>query len=201
MVALDSPCSWFQVTFISCQTIKKAPNFQGPNFMNWSFANFHGSIWLPIVLPQWVGAQLHRAIYYAAQSLGLSTEGASFLNGFLHPVHPMALMLPENGWCQVPLLFFYKKPSVRTVSENSVWKVFTPCAPTCTALCNIIIYYCTPVNTAVYKSASWIWGNAKEDSESPTISSHHNTIYIAQGVILHTWCVLKDSNGRWWISR
>ena len=33
--------------------------------------------------------------------------------------------------------FFYKKPSVRTVSESSVWKVFTPCAPTCTVLCNI----------------------------------------------------------------
>ena len=56
-------------------------------------------------LHQWVVTQQHRTIYYAGH---LSTEGASFWI-FLHPVHPLALMLPENGqWhhTSVVLLIF-----------------------------------------------------------------------------------------------
>ena len=74
---------------------------------------------------------------------------------FLSNVHciqsiPLALTLPENGWRRVSLLvFFHEKLSdrrsyvitsyfIKNGLGDSVWKAFTPCGLTCTAISRLV---------------------------------------------------------------
>jgi len=69
----------------------------------------------------------------------------------------MALMLPENAWCWVALLNFFAQETVwpyvitSYFTENSVWKAFTPCDLTCTALsrlvANLVLFWILPTNS------------------------------------------------------
>ena len=76
----------------------------------------------------------------------------------LHPVHPLALTLSQNGWqhcCRVVILiFFHNKPSERRPYvftgysiENGLWnsvqKAPTPYGPTCTAISRLVANPCT----------------------------------------------------------